>query len=441
MANSEFKRAGSAATHYFENSDTLVYNLKLYSTELDNAPEDNGYKNFGVITEADKMAIYPISNLKEDAFKRNANPVLSFSIPVDKISTLIDSNGYIDLVAAPSLNEEKDKQTEKNPNLNTFVVYQRQALPDEPDKKINNFCGRAYNFKELFLGNAFENVTKDNFRFLNISINKTRLLSCTPPNSSVYVSLTQSPKSESFLVNLSPEKPTESKAYVFKLDMDKINLCPSDVNGSINLTSAPRKEKAISKDNADMNIWDNSQYYISKDNPLAETEKTDAKFFVGKGFSAEAQKKWFVVKDTANDKAVDTPLEKKAIEKDSVVSFPLENDFFLNKNFGVGNYQAFGRVTEITPANVSVDSVAGSFSFAKEKVLPATSRDLDTFSIFYDNLKEIAKQKQKQAVLKNQPAKKRVSKSQKKTPDANVKKTDASKQTKSSKNKDSGISM
>ncbi len=441
MADSEFKRAGSATTHYFEKSDTLVYNLKLYSTELDNAPEDNGYKNFGVITEADKMAIYPISYLKEDAFKRNANPVLSFSIPVDKINTLIDSNGYIDLVAAPSLNDEKDKQPEKNPNLNTFVVYQRQALPNEPDKKINNFCGRAYNFKELFLGNAFENVTKDNFKFLNISINKTRLLSCTPPNSAVYVSLSQSPKSESFLVNLSPDKPTDPKAYVFKLDMDKINLCPADGNGNINLTSAPRKEKAISKDNADMNIWDNSQYFVSKDNPQAETEKTDSKFFVGKGFSAEAQKKWFVAKDTANDKAVDTPLEKKEIEKNSVVSFPLENDFFLNKNFGVGNYQAFGRVTEITPANVSVDSVAGSFSFPKEKVLPATSKDLDTFSIFYDNLKEIAKQKQKQAVLKNQPAKKNVSKSEKKTPDAKVNKTNASKKTKAAKDKDLDISM
>lgn len=405
MDNNVIKRSGSATTHYFEQTETLVYNLKLYAKDLGNAIVDNGYVNFSVLSEGDKLTIYLSSLVKDESLQKISNPVLSFSLQEDKLKLLRDNNGYVDLVAAPFLS--KDATHNLNPKLNSFSVYQRQQSPDNSQNKTNVFCGRAFNFKELFLGNAFENLQKDNVKFLNISLNKTRLLACTPPSSTVFISLNSSSKSDAFMVNLSPLKPEEVKPYVFKLDMDKVNLCPADVNGNINLSASQRQINTNLKDSADMNIWDNSQYFINKNNPMADNKKQDIKLFVGKGFSALAQKSWFAEKNDSLENIVEdtlsTSLPSSVLEKNGPVSFPLENDFFLNKNFGIGNYQAFGIVTDISDDKVVIDSLVGSFSISKDLVLPASPKDLETFSLFYDNLKDITKQKQIQAVSQKKP--------------------------------------
>lgn len=379
-------RAGSAKTHYFEETDSLVYNLKLYAKELKCAPLQNGYKNFGLMQEDDKLAVYSFVDIQNsDDLKKKGTPILSFSIPEEKISKLTDSNGYIDLVAAPNRKEEIQ---EKYPDRNAFVIYQKQAAPGEPENKKNFLCGLAYNFKELFLGNAFKNLVQGN-EYLNIVLNKTRLLASTPPNKSVYISLTPSPKSDSFLVNLSPETPKVHKDYIFKLDMNIINTCETDKNGNLNLSASMKKEKSILQDGADMNIWDNSHYIKFRENP-------QEKMFVGKGFSVSAQS---VFLDKSNQHNFSTGQNNdQLIAQDSFVNFQVENDYHLNKTFGVGSYQVCGKVAEISQNNVVINSSAGNFSIALDKVQPTSQKDFDTFNVFYDNLKEIGRLRQKEAI-------------------------------------------
>lgn len=390
-------RAGSARTHYFEESKTMVYNLKLYANELKKASSQNGFINFGVVQDDENLSIYPVSDIQmNEDLKKKGTPILSFSIAEDNVSKLIDTNGYIDLVAAPNLKDETQK---KHPSLNAFVIYQKQANPSQPDKKINFICGNAYNYKEMFIGNAFVNK-KENAEYLNILINKTRLLSVTPPNQNVYISLSKSPKSNSYLVNLSPDSPSSSKDYIFKLDMNIINTCAVDSHGNLNLTAAQKQEKSILQDGADMNIWDNSPFILHREKSTdKEFVNTQNKLFVGKGFSEKAQS---VFLDRNNENVV----PQSELGKGSFVNFQLENDYYLNKTFGVGSYQVCGKVTEISQDNLVINSPAGNFSIPVEKATPATNKDFDTFNIFYDNLKEIIKTRQKEAVLNVSPEKK-----------------------------------